>query len=260
MGSSRRKFSVHADLLCKHSVYFKNLIQKVRKDIEGECVICHETLDAAGADLIYCKTCGNNLHEHCLGKWYKTKPTCPTCRTKWVAPLEFLCMNLEDLSADGFDMYIQWLYGSSLPTYDADEGDDELRCIRLINAHIVGDVVEDSEFAKAVRQKIVKCSLNMTDASRHKLLLPVYENTNGPCILRKCFIDLCMLQNIHTATEWEETPKEIRKDFRLRLRERTMARNDEEVLSFMSYEGYIEQDEADDDEVDDTTGDESLDS
>lgn len=186
--------------------------------------------------------------------------TCSTCHADWVASSVIDSMDLEDIDANGFDVYRQWLYGANFATSDVDKGDDELRCIRLIDAHVVGDFVEESSFVQDVREGMVKCSLNMSNASRYSLLVQVYENTNGPCALRKCFIDLCLLMNRHTSTEYQETPKDIRKDLRLRLRERTMAHSKEEVSSFMSTAGYFERDEAGIDKVYDTTGDESIDS
>ncbi|KAH6873359.1 hypothetical protein BKA58DRAFT_468997 [Alternaria rosae] len=159
----------------------------------------------------------------------------------------------------GFDVYRQWLYGANFATSDADKGDDELRCIRLIDAHVVGYFIQDSSFIQDVREESVKCGLKISNASRYNLLVRVYENTNGPCALRKCFIDLCLLVNRHTSSEYEEVPKDIRKDLRLRLRERTMACGKEEVFIFTSTAGYFEQDEAGIDKVDDTNGNESMD-
>ena len=253
---------MHADLLCKHSVYFKNHIQKARKDIEGECVICHETLDAVGADLTFCERCGDNLHQDCLGKWYQTKPTCPTCRTKWVDPSPLDCMVLEDLSADGFDMWAQWLYGSSLPTYSADQGEDEVRCIRLIDAHIVGDFVKDSDFVQVVRRAIISCYLNVSDVSRQNLIERVYQNTPGFSGLRRMFIDLHIAthKNIfhNTFKIKRDLPRNIiQEDILLSILDKTKARNNKQVWDIMRTAGHIEQDDENVDEGDDT-GDESL--
>ncbi|KAI4958967.1 hypothetical protein J4E86_002687 [Alternaria arbusti] len=247
-------------MLCERSTFFKNQLQESRQDMEGECVICHEDLDPVALDLTYCKTCGNNVHENCIDRRTTIDNTCPTCRAEWVEPPSSQSMDLAQVEVNGFDMYAQWLYGSSLPSYNADEDGGELRCIRLINAHIVGDLLKDSQFVQAVRKEIIKCSLNISDASRYTLLTHVYESTKDRCALRKLFIDLHILRNKHTRAQMREAPKAITHDLIYRLLERSRTLRDEDVWSFMRDEGYIEQDEANIDEVDDTTGNESLDS
>lgn len=249
-------------MLCERSTFFKNKIQKARKDIEGDCVICHEKLDAVAANLTYCKICGNNLHEPCIEKWYKTKSSCPTCRAEWVAPSSSECMVLEDLSADGFDMYAQCVYGSSLPTYSEDQGDDELRCIRLIDAHIVGDFVQDSDFVQVVRQDIISCYLNASDVSRQNLIDRVYHDTPGFSGLRRMFIDLHIAthKNIfhNTFKIKRDLPRNIiQEDILLSILDKTKARNNKQVWDIMRTAGHIEQDDENVDEGDDT-GDESL--
>jgi len=250
---------MHVDMLCERSTFFKNQLQESRQDIEGECVICHEDLDPVALSLTYCKTCGNNVHENCRDKWNKIDNTCPTCRAKWVEPPSFQSMDLAQVKVNGFDMYVQWFYGSSLPAYNADGEGGELCCIRLINAHIVGDLLEDSQFVQAVRKEVIKCSLNISDASRYTLLAHVYKSTNGRCALRKLFIDLHILRNRHIMAQMREAPEDITHDLIRRLLERSRALRDEDVWSFMSDEGHIEQEEADIDEVDDSTGNESVD-
>ena len=231
-------------MLCKRSAFFKNRFQRARKDIEGECVICHEDLDTLTANLTYCKACGNNLHQDCMNIWHDTNSTCPTCRAEWVASEFFESMHLEHVDANGFDVYIQWLYGSGLPTYNADKGDDELRCIRLIDAHIVGDFVKDSSFVQAVRQEIIVYTLNVSDVSRNNLTVRVYANTNGACALRKCFIDLCILKGKDMMSLLHGNPADIVQDLFARLLQRTKARSDKDIWTFMSAAGHIEQDEA----------------
>jgi len=260
VGPSRRIFSMHADMLCDQSTFFKNQVQESRQVIEGECVICHEDLDPVALNLTYCKTCGNNVHENCIDKWNKIDNTCPICRAEWVEPPSFQPMDLAQVEVNGFDMYAQWFYGSSLPAYNANGEGGELRCIRLINAHIVGDLLKDSQFVQAVRKEIIKCSLDISDASRNRLLAHVYKSTHDRWALRKFFIDLHILRNRHIRAQMREAPKVIIHDLIHRLLERSRALRDEDVWSFMSDEEHIEQDEADIDEVDDTTGNESLDS
>ncbi|KAF6255345.1 hypothetical protein COO60DRAFT_1702876 [Scenedesmus sp. NREL 46B-D3] len=61
-----------------------------RKPVDGaECPICYEELKEGGEQLVWCETCGNNIHKGCWGKWADTKRrnrealTCVLCRAPW---------------------------------------------------------------------------------------------------------------------------------------------------------------------------------
>jgi hypothetical protein len=52
-------------------------------DDEGGCPICLEPLVADKKDIIlYCKTCGKNIHQDCFQHWGKS--TCVYCRSDWI--------------------------------------------------------------------------------------------------------------------------------------------------------------------------------
>ena len=56
-----------------------------RKLLEDDCPIC--SLELEGEATVWCKTCGNNLHEVCFKQWAKVKAghvTCVFCRAEWV--------------------------------------------------------------------------------------------------------------------------------------------------------------------------------
>jgi hypothetical protein len=193
VGPQRRKFSAHEDMLCMRSKFFKDWFQTARKDVEGECVICHEDLDAVVKTITYCKSCGNNLHQACMEQWFDTSSTCPTCRAEWVMSDFLGAFNLDDTDADGFDAYVQWLYGRKIPTYVADKGDVQVRCRRLVKAHIVGDSLGDEDFVKVVRHEIVKDSLEGAYTISVDVLNTVYKTTAGPCTLRSFMVCLYVL-------------------------------------------------------------------
>ncbi|KAB2102583.1 hypothetical protein AG0111_0g9091 [Alternaria gaisen] len=241
VGPKRRQFSVHEDMLCKQSTFFKNQFQTVRKDVEGGCIICHEYLDALVQTLTYCKTCGNNLHQDCMKQWSENNNTCPTFRSKWILSDFFDTTSLDDMDADGFDVYVQWLYGCTIPVYEAAKGDHELRCFRLILAHEVGETLGDIEFLQVVRQEIIECSLRMTDKSRHQLMLVAYQKTTRSCALRRLFVDLFALQTNYDALKMAETPGCIFRNFVQCLMDRMKAQGEQDVWSFMSAAGHIEQ-------------------
>jgi len=241
VGPKRRLFSAHQDMLCKQSTFFKNQYQTVRKDIEGECVICHEGLDALVQSLAYCKTCGNNLHLGCMKQWFENNKTCPTCHLKWI-PSNFLdTASLDDIDADGFDVYVQWLYGCTIPVYKADKGDDVLRCFRLVLAHNVGETLGDIKFLQVVRQDIVECSLKMTDKARHQLMLVAYQKTTRPCALRRLVVDLFALQSKSDALKPVETPGIVLRDLMKCLMDRVEAQSEQDVWSLTSAAGHIER-------------------
>ncbi|WIA41605.1 hypothetical protein OEZ86_008965 [Tetradesmus obliquus] len=61
-----------------------------RKPVDGaECPICYEELKEGGEPLVWCETCGNNIHKGCWAKWADTKRrnaegvTCVLCRAPW---------------------------------------------------------------------------------------------------------------------------------------------------------------------------------
>ncbi|CAN9163875.1 unnamed protein product [Alternaria alternata] len=241
VGPKRRQFSAHEDMLCKQSTFFKNQFQTVRKDIEGECVVCHEDLHALIQILTYCKTCGNNLHQDCMKQWFENNNTCPTCRSEWIMSDFLDTASLDDIDADGFDVYVQWLYGRIIPIYKADKGVGELRCSRLIGAHIVGDFLKDTAFLSTVRKEILKCSFDMTIKSRENLLIAAYRRTERPCELRRFLVELYTLQNETTSFSRKAAPSEVYVDILACLLEKARAQEDKHVWSSMSASGYIGQ-------------------
>lgn len=69
IGKIQRTFTLHEDLMCRSSMEFHSLLQGNRKEREGECSICHETLDANEGEIAYCRAgCGQNFYEHFSGR------------------------------------------------------------------------------------------------------------------------------------------------------------------------------------------------
>lgn len=60
-----------------------------RKEVEGDCPICFDSLGTNLAQLTYCQeACGSNFHKGCIQMWtaqpaQRGKPTCPACRQPW---------------------------------------------------------------------------------------------------------------------------------------------------------------------------------
>ena len=243
VGPQRCSFSAHEDVLCKQSTFFKNRLQQVCKDTEGECVLCNEDMHALTARLTYCKTCGNNLHRKSLREWRNTNNTCPTCRAEWVTSPIFRSVVIIDVDPDGFETYLQWLYQRTIPTYAMDNGNDELRCFKLIDAHVVGEFLEDKEFVQVVRQEIINCSLQMDEMAHHKILLHVYGKTIGSCALRRFIIDLYVLRGSYELLDKLETTSTIFRDIMRSMMEKAKTQDVKAVWDCMISAGHIEQDE-----------------
>jgi hypothetical protein len=156
-----RHFTVHADLLCDTSKHFKKRLQERRKPVEGECSICYEVLDPAVADITFCSAqCGQNMHQHCVDKWMKTKDgakTCAFCRTAWKMrrPSTVTLPSKVDLKSEAVQLYIDWLY-SDIVRVDPDvapESDDYN--IQLLQAWAVAAAAQDTPFKNAIIAHLV---------------------------------------------------------------------------------------------------------
>ncbi|KAJ4987295.1 ring finger domain containing protein [Stagonosporopsis vannaccii] len=189
VGPHNRKFSAHEDVLCFHSIYFKNHFQKVRKEISGECAICFEDLEIA--ETVYCRTCGQNFHTKCMERWLRTESNaCPTCRTAWKKPTSGSSTHaLDQLDPEGFEVYVQWLYSRRVPSYAVGTTDD--CCVRMLKAHLVGSALTDGAFLLAVRNRIVEVAVE--GGLGYAVVDFAYKNTHEPCALRRFLVDLYAL-------------------------------------------------------------------
>ncbi|KAJ4291005.1 hypothetical protein N0V90_010201 [Kalmusia sp. IMI 367209] len=111
IGNDCRVFAVHEDLLCTNSSLFREKIQPGRKDIEGECSICHEEMVIEGHELSYCATCGCNYHQECIAKWLVkwhvnagTLRRCPLCRSVWKLAANDRVFHYPELDPSAFEM------------------------------------------------------------------------------------------------------------------------------------------------------------
>lgn len=155
IGDTSRQYSVHLDLLCKDSGYFREVLQSNRKEIQGVCSICHEDLQPAVEDIIYCRAqCGVNFHLPCMQNWQLQSPKplkCPHCRQKWNNSMHR--QSLPDVDASIFEMYIEWLYHARIRTSPPGEGD----CFgELIQAYEMGILFENQDFCIAILHAIVE--------------------------------------------------------------------------------------------------------
>ncbi|KAI5062160.1 hypothetical protein GOP47_0022699 [Adiantum capillus-veneris] len=65
----------------------------LQREIDGDCPICYEPMAAGDGKplepVVFCKTCGNNVHADCFKRWSQSKKhgsvTCIYCRAIWVS-------------------------------------------------------------------------------------------------------------------------------------------------------------------------------
>jgi hypothetical protein len=154
----------------------------------------------------------------------------------------------EELDPDGIDVYVQWLYTRSIPSYEKDI--QQARCIRLIKAHIVGESLQDTGFQQAIHNEIIEDSLEKESGMSLEALVLAYKRTDGPCALRRFLIDLYTLQG---NDDWFlNAPRVVLVDLAKSLLEKVKLQDGEDVWSFMAAAGHIEQEEAGPEVVDDS--------
>lgn len=176
--------------LCSSSSFFKNKLEPGRKQADGDCGICLESLKSHERILTWCKTCGSNVHQDCLEKWAKHDMTCPMCRAPWIPREIFETMIFKEIDPAGFGIYMQWLYTDKIPEY----GEDGVaRCKRLIQAHMVGETLQDPFFVNAIRCEMVHNSLAV-DVSRTAVEHVCRHHGTTSRTLRKFIIHLHAMQ------------------------------------------------------------------
>jgi hypothetical protein len=151
--NSDRHFSIHEDLLCANSEFFRQRFQKTRKAVEGECSICHEDLDPRKDDVTFCSsTCGQNVHVKCIEQWNGIRPihTCPLCQRVWMPKSEPLVRLDAELDIDAVQMYLEWLYTNCLSIPEDVSRNSEEICLFILKAWNVSEFMKDTNFRHAL--------------------------------------------------------------------------------------------------------------
>ena len=223
-------FTVHKELICS-SDYFRNILQPRRKAIvdKDECSICHEALNRGVKELTYCtSSCGTNFHRSCMDEWKQIGSRgplrCPMCRSVWKQPRAETFYRLLAFEPEAFDIYIEWLYKSSITISPDDEY--EVSSSRLIAAYILSHKIGEPKFGKAILQAMVPVCVNKFRPSAD-LVSRIYKVTCAAPrrILRKYFVCVHMELNdeehSNVLANWNKYPATFRKDLtRAMMRER----------------------------------------
>jgi hypothetical protein len=176
-------FTIHEDLLCSSSEFFKWKLQDSRKAIQGDCSICTE--DVAGfAPVDFCESCGQNFHTKCIDDWLQRERTCPLCRLDWPLPPQprgekLIKMTFCPCPDSYFDQYMQWLYTGVFQQ-------DEDHLLNLIYACRLGDMLDDSRYLMTAQQNIIEYCL-ATDAKISQQCISVFLKMPA---IRKFLVDL----------------------------------------------------------------------
>jgi hypothetical protein len=240
-------FAIHEDLLCANSGYFKKLLQKDRKAIEGECSICHNDISRL-ARVCYCNECGHNFHLKCVDEWLRSKKTCPLCCKRWSTP-RTICYTktyqLQDIvDADLFDIYIQWLYTGTHPFCPRDPDNTFEHRVLLLALHTLGETLEDELFLKTLRKEIVENDRATMLAISYQYVDDAYKLTEGNSVLRKFLVDLYTTQVDPPKLNFNYPPQftlDVAHALLSRRADTDMKR--EEILA-----GYLPEEEVDEEE------------
>ncbi|KAF1843705.1 uncharacterized protein K460DRAFT_342150 [Cucurbitaria berberidis CBS 394.84] len=149
-----RHFTLHEDLICANSKYFKERLQKDCKAIKEGCAICHEQLDPKVDDITFCRAkCGQNVHENCIEECKTSetgRDTCPMCRKNWKNKTEDPIIVENDLDRDAVQIYIDWLYTGTLHIDEnINRGKDDFNLV-LLKAWKVATILKDWNFMYAI--------------------------------------------------------------------------------------------------------------
>ncbi|KAF2731085.1 hypothetical protein EJ04DRAFT_567178 [Polyplosphaeria fusca] len=160
VGPLKRVVHIHEDLLVSRSPYFRNRLQKNRKDIEGDCSLCLSRLS------LY------------LGLESETNVIKEPC-----------------LDADGFDMYIQWIYTNRVPQYTDDERDWNTRPILLVKSWWTGSSMDNAKFMDAILNALAKELNNSQSLPNCDVIQAAFEGESD-YVLNDFFVDAFALKNI----------------------------------------------------------------
>ncbi|KAI4955756.1 hypothetical protein J4E91_001617 [Alternaria rosae] len=213
VGPDEVPFTVHEDLLCTSSGYFKKELQSSRKVIEGECSICTEGM-LDHSPITFCGDCGQNFHTKCIQDWLDREETCPLCRLDWAFdenPARIDDFTLEECDPLSFDIYMQWLYTGIITSYPHGdvENDVQRSFTQLIRAHIVGDSLQDARFLKALREEMIDHNLASNRLPGREGVVYAYDNASRTSKLWKFLAHLYAARASRNSPSYEHYPTQF---------------------------------------------------
>jgi hypothetical protein len=242
IGHTKETFAIYEELLCSHSSYFREKLQKGRKAIEGECTICHEEMDPTRQELTFCKPgCGGNMHYKCMESWKGLKTarseaiTCPLCRHVWPTETYQQTLQCSDLKADSFDYYQQWLYHHTILLEDREPGTEDSKVAqkeicRLIQAYLLGVQLRDKIFCKDVLKALIDVSNDTNAMPGPNIIGWVYRTMKGESRLRRYLVHIFVIYARpfwFEDGEWGYCPPKFMADLTMALLRRQTSKDTE---------------------------------
>jgi hypothetical protein len=228
IGPQMELFTVHKELICS-SEYFRNILQPRRRVIvdEDECSICLEPFDRDNKELTHCaSSCGANFHRSCLDEWRRRGPRgpfrCPMCRAIWNRPTVEL-HRLRNIDAQAFEIYINWLYTSSISVPTDDPTFEEL-FHRLLTALEFSDQIREPSFQQAIKDAALRLCAEKSCPTLDTVVR-TYAITRGSTPMTKLLILLHLELNDQeysaVLANWDKYPHRFQMDLtRAMMRER----------------------------------------
>jgi hypothetical protein len=197
IGRTRAMFVIHEDLLCLHSPFFREKLQPRRREIEGDCSICHEELSPGVKELTFCSdSCGCNFHYDCVEQWKAQTAQgeitrCPLCRSDWDVHRVSQYSNFRSLDKDAFEIYSTWLYNGHIAT---EEDEDEVpEYSVLAKTYQFAVHVQDTTFSRLILETIVELFSDTDYYPSTAAIRIAYTNSPINCQLKKLIVCLYML-------------------------------------------------------------------
>lgn len=119
---------------------------------------------------------------------------------------------LPDVDERSFDIYVEWLLHSKILASPEDEG----HCYEeFVDAYAIGLRFEDQSFCAAILHAFVEVIIDDEDYPNADIVKMAYEETPGPCSLRKFLVDLYMRLDPETDNPdglWDKLPAKFLQD------------------------------------------------
>jgi hypothetical protein len=217
--------TIHEDLLCNSSKYFKKRLEKDRKEVDGECSTCHEDLDPEVDDITFCRSgCGQNIHEKCIEAWKKSQagpPRCPMCRKFWkLKPEDLIEVEGEVVDREIARAYVNWLYTEKIHISRSYHHTDDDFNVQLLKAWRFAHISEDDSFKHAIIAKFVSSVESGDNAGLgyHSIFYAYEEERWEVDSMPQFIVDACLMHPDFDAMDelFEEFPTDFTKELCLR--------------------------------------------
>ncbi|KAJ4291006.1 hypothetical protein N0V90_010202 [Kalmusia sp. IMI 367209] len=227
IGARERVFTVHEDVLCASSKFFREKVQPNRKEIEGDCSICHEVMVIHSKELTFCTSCGGNFHHECIEDWHVQSPRrCPLCRSTWTQAPREQTLEFPAFEESTFGIYYEWIYHNVIP-YSPNDIDFE-GYLGFIEAYLFGLHISDISFCQVILGAMLEMFKDLEIFPDVDVIQAAYGDdppfiSTGVQRLRRFLVKTyiaCGDYDWIELTEKDEIPYEFLKDFAVAMIEK----------------------------------------